>query len=151
MLQSRVQRHDLDIILPDNMSTAKQLYLDLKAELMEANLKHREIRETELKNKIKLAISTGKHTEASYLRTISHQETQRKTWQTLKFVRKPSNNGQTLDRIDVPTSWPDPNSLPTHDQLIENPSTATSWKTVTQPDEIDFYLRLRNRTHFGQA
>ena len=34
---------------------------------------------------------------------------------------------------------------------LENPITATEWTTITDPDDIEYYLQIRNRIHFGQA
>lgn len=34
---------------------------------------------------------------------------------------------------------------------LENPKECQQWKTITNPAEVEFYIRLRNKNHFGQA
>ena len=54
-------------------------------------------------------------------------------------------------------SWPTKEDYDeTVDYDLEDPKTigreeVAKWKTVTCPTEIEYYLRLRNRRHFGQA
>ena len=59
--------------------------------------------------------------------------------------------------MEVPFSWPTSES---YDDDIEyeledpksiNPNDGSQWRDVNCPKEIEFYLRLRNQRHFGQA
>ena len=64
-------------------------------------------------------------------------------------------NQQTLDRLEIPASLPADTghdltntNLQTH---LEDPKLTTAWRTVTNPADIEHYLLLRNRLHFGQV
>lgn len=59
-------------------------------------------------------------------------------------------------RLQVPASWPNPtdetqNLIQLEDPKAVNPKDPSLWKEVVNPKEIEFYLLLRNRRHFGQA
>ena len=60
-------------------------------------------------------------------------------------------------RLEVPSSWP---LMSDYDESIDynltdpkslDPTDKSLWKEVNCPKEIEFYLRLRNQRHFGQA
>eukprot|EP00957_Ditylum_brightwellii_P050766 3849053-Ditylum_brightwellii.AAC.1 len=53
--------------------------------------------------------------------------------------------------LQVPITWSDQDQDITLIQLLENPKTAKHWKTVETSHEVLFYLKLRNRLHFGQT
>ena len=57
---------------------------------------------------------------------------------------------QSLNRIDIPQTWPDPTNYD-ESQPRPDPKQCNTWKTITNPEDIDFYIRMRNRGHFGQA
>ena len=69
----------------------------------------------------------------------------------MKFMRTQAGATQSMDRIDIPKSWPLPTSENLHSQPIEDPAKCTEWRSITNPDEIESYIRFRNRGHFGQA
>ena len=56
-----------------------------------------------------------------------------------------------LDHLEIPSDWPRPFTESTTIGVLPDPKTATHWTTVTSPREIEYYLLLRNRQHFGQA
>jgi hypothetical protein len=47
-------------------------------------------------------------------------------------------------------SWPLPNTA-IDIRALEDPKTCQTWKTITKPDDIEYYIQLRNQGHFGQA
>ena len=69
----------------------------------------------------------------------------------MKFLKTQSGATQTLNRIDVPASWPLPGIVYNGATLVEDPTTCKDWRTITNPEEIEHYIRLRNHGHFGQA
>jgi hypothetical protein len=71
--------------------------------------------------------------------------------QSIKFLLTQSGSAQTLNRIDIPASWPIPISNTTQWNTLENPSKCTQWQTITSPTDIEHYICLRNHGHFGQA
>ena len=59
--------------------------------------------------------------------------------------------------VKVPRLWP---TLDKYDETIDydlvdpkklDQGDADQWRTVTCPADIEYYLKLRNRRHFGQA
>jgi hypothetical protein len=73
-----------------------------------------------------------------------------------------ANRGKTqnegLTRLSVPRSWPTAHTpieniigLPNPKEIDDPDPQPHLWKNVTKPDEIEYYLQIRNRFHFGQA
>jgi hypothetical protein len=58
---------------------------------------------------------------------------------------------QRLDRIEIPHTWPPPFSDIASTKDLEDPKHCTEWISITDPDAVEYYLQLRNRSHFGQA
>ena len=125
--------------------------LDLQAELEEASKHSRDIREEELASQIHAKHKKDTPEYINRLKNIKKGEATRQAWQTMKFLKTQSGATQVLNRINIPTSWPPQTS--THDKStpIEDPAICVNWRTVTNPDEIEHYIRLCNHGHFGQA
>jgi hypothetical protein len=66
------------------------------------------------------------------------------------MIRK-SGDQPTLDRLEIPQSWPEHLSTVESVQQLEDPKQCTQWQTVTDPVTIKHYLLLGNHLHFGQA
>ena len=80
-------------------------------------------------------------------------ETRLEAYKILRSIQGKSKASTGIHSLQVPSSWP---SEPTHnsqadDFSLEDPKTATDWRSVQCPQEIQFLLRLRNQRHFGQA
>jgi hypothetical protein len=150
ILQERLQRANIQLVLPPDEASTKDLLNSIKQELTAATDDSFELRENELRNKINQKHAPGSEAYVTRLRAIKKSEATRKAWQTLNFLKNGSDTHQSLNRIDIPATWPAPHDQ--HDtQDIQDPKTCTSWRTVTNPDEIDHFIRMRNRGHFGQA
>jgi hypothetical protein len=153
VFQERLNQYGICFEIANTMETAAQQYTDTQHALTTLLANNREIRTQELEEKIDKATATKKRSRAKALQSIKKLEGIRQTWQTLKFVKMQQGSSQKLDRLDIPASWPDKDaddSSPTAIQL-EDPKQCRLWKTVTNPDEIEYYLQLRNKSHFGQA
>jgi len=149
ILQERLIRANIDLPLPNDESSAKDLLASITQELKSANENSYELRENELKSKINQKHQAGTEAYVKRLRALKKGEATRRAWQTLKFLKNGSDSHQSLNRIDIPDTWPAPHEPQPQD--IQDPKTCTSWRTVTNPDEIDHFIRMRNRGHFGQA
>ena len=74
----------------------------------------------------------------------------------INFVQGKTNL-EGINRLEVPTSWPTQDEYEENiDYVLEDPksirkSDTDKCKTITCPEEIEYYLRLRNWRHFGQA
>ena len=115
------------------------------------NYKKRHLREQELSSRIHAKHTVGSLEYADKLKNLKKGEVSRKSWQTMKFLRDQSGTVQQMNRLDIPRTWPEPQDHELHITDLEDPKSCQDWKTITDPDEIEFYIRLRNRGHFGQA
>jgi hypothetical protein len=93
--------------------------------------------------------ASGNLDHAKILEQMRNKERQAKRWKRIHFLQGNNLKGQ-FSQVEVPTTWPS-----TEDEFlqndIENPRTCTDWKTIDDPSEMEFYLQMRNRRHFGQA
>ena len=154
IFQERLHQYGICFDLAHTKEIAAQQYTDTQHELTTLLATNREIRTQELEEKIDKATATKKRSRAKALQSIKKLEGIRQTWQTLKFVKMQQGSSQKLDRLDIPTSWPDKQDTEdgsTTVIILEDPKQCRSWKTVTNPEEIEYYLQLRNKSHFGQA
>ena len=84
-------------------------------------------------------------------------ENKARVYSLLKHQRKKIKNSGGIDRLEVPFSWPTMQDYDdTIDYELEDPKTldpknSSQWREINYPREIEFYLRLQNQRHFGQA
>ena len=78
-------------------------------------------------------------------------ERTRATYKILDAIKSRNGTIQQLDRIEVPATWPEPFEPLTATTSIEDPKNCENWTLITDPSEIEYYLLLRIRRHFGQA
>ena len=95
--------------------------------------------------------------KSKILRQMKLSERRARVYNLLKFQRNKDQRSGCIDRLEIPKSWPD---MHNYDETIDhdlpdpksvNPKDPSLWKVVNCPKEIEFYLRLRNQRHFGQA
>ena len=129
-----------DIILPPDIQSTREL-------LRKVITKLAELKQTSKSERSKfLIVQNQKHT-----RRLNKHETAITTWKTIAFL-KSSSRGATLDKLEIPASWPPPFTDVAPTMPLEHPKSASEWSTVTKnPAHIEYYLLLRNRIHFGQA
>ena len=149
--QQRLDRASTSIEFKDTPHEAYQIYKSLRTELQDASKQSRDIREEELNSRINDKHQVGSPDHLKRLKNIKIGEATKRAWQSIKFLRTQSGSTQTLNRIDIPASWPIPIPNSTQWNTLENPATCTQWQTITSPTDIEQYIRLRNHGHFGQA
>lgn len=138
--------------LPSNITELQQTIFE-KEKVFAAKLtKSAEIRQSEIQQKVDQS-DTSKYgrTHSAILRTISRKESGLSAWRSLAFNNAEADTHQKLDQLDIPRSWPSPNTDISPSIQLEDPKSTTEWSTITNPNEIEYYLLLRNRIHFGQA
>ena len=149
--QARLHRAGTSIDFKDTPPEAYKIYKSLRTELSEASQQSRDIREAELNSRINDKHEVGSPEHLQRLKNIKIGEASKRAWQSIKFLRVQTGTTQTLNRLDIPMSWPSITSNFTQWHSLENPATCANWKTITSPVEIEHYIRLRNHGHFGQA
>jgi hypothetical protein len=97
-----------------------------------------------------IASADGKHDKKKLLDKLCTSEARAAMYRKIQAVRGKFNSSG-FTSIEVPSSWPPAHSHLPNAQALPDPKKATEWKTVDLPDEIVYYLLLRNRRHFGQA
>lgn len=149
-LHQHMQRTGIVIDLPPTQTLTRKALQHACSRLQETSRASFETRQAELVQKIQDLSNQSKRTPQKILNAIRKVEQQRRTFHTLKAMKRSTEGSSTLDRLDIPQSWPSTHQPTTLDDL-EDPKRCTEWKTVTEPAEIEHYLLLRNRLHFGQA
>jgi hypothetical protein len=150
-LREKMQRIGIDVPLPPTQRMTVIALTAAKNQLQETCHTSFATRQAELSSKILDAQQEGDQAKLKVLRAMKKVEEGRRTYRILKAIRKPSNNSSQLDRIEIPASWPSMEQEITALHQLEDPKTCREWKLITEPSEIEYYLMLRNRLHFGQA
>jgi hypothetical protein len=104
---------------------------------------HEELRRQSLE-KLKIIRSEyGQNQKGKIIESIQTKEMLRNSWRRIRQALNPKQRSG-LKHIDIPDK--DEQGNPTDD-----PSKATTWKTITDPETIELKLFERNINHFGQA
>jgi hypothetical protein len=136
--------------LPTLITEVNELIMIKKQALHSALVQSGKARQIMQINRIDALDSRKAHDRASLITRIKKQESAANIWKTISHFSKASSH-QTLNRLSIPANWP-PRDTPVETiSDLQDPKTATEWKTITDPFEIEHYLMLRNRMHFGQA
>jgi ribonuclease HI len=129
--------HELEKIIDDLM---KRLH-KLKQESFT-------IRQAEFQEKLSQLNTSKKPKDPR--KKIKKSEVGLRTWKTIRTLKK-GYTAQEIDRLDIPQDWPQPFQEINTPEDLSDPKTATQWKTIIDPQHIEYYLMLRNKLHFGQA
>eukprot|EP00957_Ditylum_brightwellii_P087551 6665188-Ditylum_brightwellii.AAC.1 len=70
-----------------------------------------------------------------------------KVWTKIGHADKKYKSG-SITFLQIPVKWPSSNCGENQIQSLDNPKEAHHWRTVETPQEMAFYLKLRNRLHF---
>ena len=127
---ARLQRAGIEMILPPTRKEAYDLYTTLKQNLHVKIKTSSELREQSLQELINKKVTVGTANHSRKVKAIRTKEAAKKAWKTLKFLKAQSGATQTLNRIDIPNSWPgisDP--IPPYSDL-EDPKKCTNWRNI---------------------
>eukprot|EP00957_Ditylum_brightwellii_P078592 5975128-Ditylum_brightwellii.AAC.1 len=71
-------------------------------------------------------------------------------WRKIKYADKETieNNITTLL---IPVSWPEVHSRVEECITLKEPKESEHWRQVELPEEVIYYLKVRNQRHFDQA
>ena len=95
--------------------------------------------------------------KAKCIRQMKRQEQKVHVYNLLKYQRQKDMKSGGINRLEIPSEWPTMSDYDssTDCNLIDSktidPSNKSLWREINCPKEIEFYLRLRNQRHFGQA
>eukprot|EP00957_Ditylum_brightwellii_P147272 11214284-Ditylum_brightwellii.AAC.1 len=71
-------------------------------------------------------------------------------WNKIGHADKKYKSGLIMS-LQIPVTWPASDCDKDQICALDNPKEAHHWRTVEKPQEIAFYLKFRNKLHFGQA
>lgn len=127
-------------VLPEDEEELQILYNEQKYRLNEMKNTSQQLRLTLAKEQ----------DDSDTFKKIRKHEIALSTWKTISFL-KSTETTSMIDRLEIPDDWPPPFTLIEPTTTLSNPKEANSWRTITDPPAIEYYLLLRNRFHFGQA
>ena len=93
----------------------------------------------------------GNNSSGKAVQTIRRIEARLQAYRIYRNISRQHTQAQSFSSVQVPASWPTSTNFNPSASVLENPKTATDWRQVTIPQEIQFLMQLRNRLHFGQA
>ena len=135
--------------LPSDPAAVQNLIVLKKSELKASLAKSGPARQEMQNTRILDLESLHQRAKASVVQRINRHEQSAAIWKTLAHFSASSN--QRLDRLEIPSSWPDSHNPVISVQDLQDPKEASEWRTITDPFKIEHFLMLRNRMHFGQA
>jgi hypothetical protein len=148
-VKQRLLDLDLDMELPESMGDAKRMLREISRVIKVIRSKSFSYREKDVLTRLTARARSGKSDEAQVMKIILAKEKQAQRWARISRM-KGTQHGQGISSLQIPASWP-ATEAGFLSATLENPKTCSTWKTVETPAEIEFYLQMRNRLHFGQA
>lgn len=150
-LRQKMIRTGVEFELPATHQLARTALQEARLRLQETTQQQFNVRQAELQQTIQSADADNDRPRAQRLSAIKKAESGQKTYNILKAMKNKSTGTQYLDRVEIPQSWPPPDHPVESLAELEDPKTCKEWRLVTAPNEVEYYLMLRNRLHFGQA
>ena len=150
-LVEKMKRTGVFVPLPETQQLTRQALQSARSRLQNSRDNSFQIRQTELDERIQAVCGDNEAKKAKILKAIKKVENGQRMYRTMKAMKAASGPVQKLDRVEIPYSWPQPGQPVTSITQLEDPKTSNEWRLITDPQEIEYYLMLRNRLHFGQA
>jgi hypothetical protein len=150
VLISRLIELGSDMTLPTTLLSCQTLLQQKTAVLRDMEKNSLQLRHEEMEVLASVALDNGDKTKQQRIDKLRNSEAHVAMYRKIKAIRGKNSFGG-FTSIDVPLSWPAAHIDPTTVSSLPDPKTATEWRTVDLPDEIVYYLLMRNRLHFGQA
>eukprot|EP00980_Cylindrotheca_fusiformis_P020498 scaffold7555_cov72-Cylindrotheca_fusiformis.AAC.3 len=151
-IQARIAKFQLTLgPLPPTIQETSQAIKSVQSQIKTIRAASKSVREQSLIEQARDATFTGCKSDAEILEMLRKKEAQADRWKKINFVQGHHHQSQ-FTNVEVPSSWPTTQAeFLNPDTVIENPKQCDSWRTIEDPDEMEFYIQMRNRLHFGQA
>jgi hypothetical protein len=146
-----MQRTGVRIDLPATKHLSQAALQKAREDLQETTQSSFEARQQELEDIIHKASANGAKDIQKRISSLKKAEAACKTYKIIKSMRASHGANQRIDRVEIPASWPSPEQEVRSLHTLEDPKTCTVWKEISEPSELEYYIMLRNRLHFGQA
>jgi hypothetical protein len=141
--------------LPDDRHECRRTLTIVIKEIHTLEAKSAQQRSNEQVAAAKIYDTTGQKDKATHVKEIGQAEAMSETFRMFNYLRS-KNTSSSLTQIEIPHDWPAPHTpyeeiLNLTDPKAHAETDKPQWKMITLPDEINYYLLLRNQRHFGQA
>ena len=132
------------------IDNADERIMEIRKEIQKKFQDRATIRNNELLEAANVATNSGEKEKLKALCRLRKIEHKIKVFERLNFQRGKDMQSSGIDCLEVPVSWP---TLEDNNESVEYTLEDTKlipkedddkWKTVTCPNEIEFYLKLRN-------
>jgi hypothetical protein len=148
---ARMQEHGFVQDVPQTIYECRAKIRDATSTLHEILTKARSHRETEQTARAELYDESGRKSQARIQTEMKHKERAAAMFRTFKAIRGQTTDSRGITQLEVPTSWPAAGTPIESIGTLPDPKKSSDWRLITLPEEIVYYLLLRNRFHFGQA
>lgn len=150
-LMEKMSRVGIHVHLPPTQELTRKALREARTKLQQICKDSFDTRQAELDIRIQTLSEHNQKPKKQILQAIRKVESSLHTYRTLQAIKRTTSGQSSLDRLEIPASWPPPSHSIHSLAQLEDPKTCSEWKTITEPHEIEHYLVLRNRLHFGQA
>ena len=82
--------------------------------------------------------------DAPQTKKINKHETTSATWKTLASFLKQTASMTMIDQLEIPRDWPPPFTTINENSQLSDAKQATELRKITDPEEIEYYLLIRN-------
>jgi hypothetical protein len=148
---ARMQERGFVQDIPQTIFECRANIRDAIMTLHEILTKARSHRETEQIARAELYDESGRKSEARIQTEMQNKERAAAMFRTFKAIRGQTSNSRGITQLEVPMYWPAARTPIESIGTLPDPKKSSDWRLITLPEEIIFYLLLRNRFHFGQA
>ena len=123
-----------------------------QADMLKSSSTSQQTRQTMLTTLAESLVTSADRNKAQGdIRRIKQHEASAAIWKMLAHFSSSESPHQKLDCLEVSESRPASHVPVTNTADLKDPKNLQTWKTITDPVEIEYYLMLRNQMHFGQA
>jgi hypothetical protein len=152
-LTARAHSAGVSCNIPNSKEETGKALQIAQLNLKQLSLNSGKQRENELRFNANQQQQHGDLASARILQRINKSEISRRTYTILQAMKNRGGTVQWLDKLEIPASWPPAHTPADQVTQLEDPtiSQCEEWRTITDPMEIEYFLMLRNRLHFGQA
>jgi hypothetical protein len=155
ILELRIAKLELSMDLPAMMAECNEALQIAQISTKTLASNQGEIRQDELESRAATHALQGSADKQANVQAMNNKEQMSQIFSRIRSIQSDQSARSHFTSLQIPTSWPLPGDDITNVQALPDPkaiqSNESKWRTVEHPSKILYYLRLRNRLHFGQA
>jgi hypothetical protein len=154
-LLAQIEELQITFDLPPTFDSCNAALRQAQLDTLALTAKQKELRNDELESSAEVYSMQGKADKQSNVQSMANQEQLSQIFSRIQSIGSAQSSRGQFTSLQIPTSWPTPDEPITNIQALPDPKAIqqdeSQWRTVELPSDILYYLRLRNRLHFGQA